>query len=319
MAGTWDLKGMFTEPMLRIGTRGSALARRQTEMVAQRLRAMGLVTQEVIIRTHGDRFYQPLYGMGVKGVFVKEIEEALLAGDIDVAVHSAKDLPTELPEGLTVGACLPRDVPWDAWVSPAGTLESIAVGARVGTSSLRRMAMIRHQRPDLELLPIRGNVDTRLRKLEAGEYDAVVMAVAGLERMGWSDRVVQVLRPPDFVPAAGQGVIVVEMRQDSPWRPWVERINDRPTELALQTERRVVRLLGGGCHSPAGVYAEARPVRDEGDDFVIHVVVRLWTQDGTRSLWAEAVGPSPEVAADEVVRRLRAEPAFRYWQEAIDA
>jgi len=310
---------MATARVLRIGTRGSALARRQTEMVARRLHTMGLETQEVIIRTHGDRFHQPLYGMGVKGVFVKEIEEALLAGDIDVAVHSAKDLPTELPEGLTIGACLPRDIPWDAWVSPAGTLESIAAGARVGTSSLRRMAMVRHRRPDLELLPIRGNVDTRLRKLEAGEYDAVVMAVAGLARMGWSDRVVQVLRPPDFVPAAGQGVIVVEIRQDSPWRPWVERINDRPTELALQTERRVVRLLGGGCHSPAGVYAEARPVGTGGDDYAIHVVVRLWTQDGTRSLWAEAVGSSPEAAADEVVGRLRAEPDFRHWQEAVDA
>ncbi|MCS7312792.1 MAG: hydroxymethylbilane synthase [Acidobacteria bacterium] len=310
---------MSTERVLRIGTRGSALARRQTEMVAQRLRMMGLVTQEVIIRTHGDHFHQPLYGMGVKGVFVKEIEEALLANDIDVAVHSAKDLPTELPEGLTVGACLPRDVPWDAWVSSAGTLESIVAGARVGTSSLRRMAMIRHCRPDLELLPIRGNVDTRLRKLEAGEYDAVVMAAAGLERMGWSDRIVQVLRPPDFVPAAGQGVIVVEIREDSPWRPWVEQINDRPTELALQTERRVVRLLGGGCHAPAGVYAEARSIGDSVGAYVIHVVARLWTQDGVQSLGAEAVSPSPEAAADEVVRRLRAEPAFRHWQEAIDA
>ena len=202
---------------IRIGTRGSPLALAQARMVHAALAAQGAGEIEIVaIRTSGDRIQdRPLSEAGGKGLFTKEIEEALLAGTIDLAVHSAKDMPTLLPDGLMLAACLPREDVRDAFISrKAASLRELPQGAVVGTASLRRQAMVKRLRPDVSVVPLRGNVETRLRKLEAGEVDATLLALAGLKRLGLADKATALLDTQEFLPAVGQGAITIEARTD---------------------------------------------------------------------------------------------------------
>jgi hydroxymethylbilane synthase len=256
-------------PSLRIGTRGSPLALYQAHAVAALLRERaGAASEIVVIRTSGDRLADaPLSEAGGKRLFVKEIEDALLAGDVDLAVHSSKDLSAALPDGLAIGAVLPREDARDAVVLPEGTrgvgdaFESIAQafgpGARIGTSSVRRSAQLVRLWPGERFAPIRGNLDTRLRKLDAGEHDAIILAAAGLIRLERAHRISAALPIEASMPAPGQGIIAVEVRgDDRAVRPLVAHLNDDATGAALDAERAVVIRLGGGCQMPLGAYAQ---------------------------------------------------------------
>jgi hydroxymethylbilane synthase len=251
---------------IRIGSRGSPLALVQAREVQSRLaKACGLDPSRIeikVIRTTGDAIQdRPLADVGGKGLFTKEIEEALLAGTIDLAVHSSKDMPTVLPAGLVLSAFLPREDPRDAFIARAAnpgakTLRDLPPGAVVGTASLRRQALVKHLRPDLKIVPLRGNVETRLRKLEAGDFDATVLAVAGLKRLGLLAHASSLLDPEDFVPAVGQGAIGLETRDnDATTRALVAMINDADTATALAAERAFLAVLDGSCRTPIGGYA----------------------------------------------------------------
>jgi hydroxymethylbilane synthase len=248
--------------VLRIGTRGSPLALAQAGMVRTLLAAAhGLAPERIeqkIIRTTGDMIRdRPLAEVGGKGLFTKEIEEALLAGTIDIAVHSAKDMPTLLPDGLTIAAVLPREDARDVFISrKAATLRALPAGARVGTASLRRQALVKRLRPDLDVVPFRGNVETRLRKLDAGEVDATLLALAGLKRLGLADAATQLLPLDEFVPAVGQGIIAIETRaDDAPTRRFVDAIAHKDTGTALIAERAFLAVLDGSCRTPIAGYA----------------------------------------------------------------
>jgi len=248
--------------ILRIGTRGSPLARAQAEEVADRLREAhreaDLSVVIVPIRTTGDRLTdRPLAEAGGKGLFTREIEEALLSGDIDIAVHSAKDMPTVLPAGLEIAGCLPREDARDAFIGRAvRTLADLPRGAVLGTSSLRRRALALRRRPDLTVVEFRGNVGTRLHKLEEGIADATLLAMAGLRRLGMADRVTAILDPTEFVPAVGQGAIAVELREnDVETSALVAPILDADTGLAVAAERAFLAVLDGSCRTPIGGHA----------------------------------------------------------------
>ena len=249
-------------PLLRIGSRGSPLALVQAREVQSRLaRACGLDPAQIeikVIRTTGDVIQdRPLAEAGGKGLFTKEIEEALLAGNIDLAVHSSKDMPTVLPPGLILSAFLPREDPRDAFIGRgAKTLSELPGGAVVGTASLRRQALVKHLRPDLKIVPLRGNVETRLRKLEAGDFDATILAVAGLKRLGLLAAATSLLDAEEFVPAVGQGAIGIETRDsDQKTRALVAAINDGDTATALAAERAFLAVLDGSCRTPIGGHA----------------------------------------------------------------
>jgi len=247
---------------LRIGTRGSPLALAQTRMVRAQLAAAHGWSEDsievTVIRTSGDRIQdRPLSEAGGKGLFTKEIEEALLGGTIDLAVHSAKDMPTALPHGLTLTACLAREDVRDAFISrKAAGLRDLARGAVVGTASLRRQAMVKRLRPDVSVVPLRGNVETRLRKLEAGEVDATLLALAGLKRLGLADRATALLDVQEFLPAAGQGAITIEGRaDDARTRGLLAKIDDADTSVALACERAFLAMLDGSCRTPIAGHA----------------------------------------------------------------
>ena len=244
---------------IRIGTRRSPLALAQAEWVQGLIRAHDLrATVEIVtIRTSGDRFqHLPIEKIGAKGVFIKEIEEALLGGAIDVAVHSMKDLPTELPEGLAIAAVPEREDPRDALISRgAESLAALPAGARVGTGSLRRRAQVLNQRPDLEVVPIRGNVDTRLGKLERGEVDALVLALAGLIRLGRERDSARPLSPDTWLSAVAQGALGIETRRAEVER--LDYLNHEPSALEVEAERAFLRRLEGGCQVPVGARAVA--------------------------------------------------------------
>lgn len=244
---------------LRIGTRGSLLAKWQAESIRKQLFAMsGVEAEIVIIKTAGDKMsHAPLSQIGGKGVFVKELEEALLDESIDLAVHSVKDLPTDTPSRLCFPAVCRRDDVRDCLISGNGaTLVKLRQGARVGTSSLRRQAQLRHLRPDLDIRDLRGNVDTRLRKVEGGEYDAILLAKAGLDRLGWSQRISEILAPDVFMPAVGQGAIAVETRlKDMETADILSKMDDNETRTAIITERALLGALQGGCQVPLGAWA----------------------------------------------------------------
>ncbi|HBY60969.1 MAG TPA: hydroxymethylbilane synthase, partial [Solibacterales bacterium] len=241
--------------MLTIGSRGSALALWQANWIKGRLESMGEECRIQVIKTTGDKIQNvPLAQAGTKGLFTKEIEEALLAGSIDLAVHSLKDLPTVLPDGLTLAAVPEREDPRDALVGRP--LAALTAGARVGTSSLRRAAQVRALRPDLAVESIRGNVDTRLRKLDEGQFDAILLAAAGLRRLGWADRIAQTFDPHEMCPAAGQGALAIETRGDGgPGHQVCARLNHQPTQQAVLAERAVLAAMGGGCQVPIGAHA----------------------------------------------------------------
>jgi len=244
---------------LRIGTRGSLLAKWQAEFVRKQLFATtGVEAEIVIIKTSGDKLQtSSLSQIGGKGIFIKELEEALLEETIDLAVHSIKDVPTDTPSRLMFPAVCRREDVRDCLVAANGaTLASLRQGARVGTGSLRRQAQLRHIRPDLDVRDLRGNVDTRLRKVESGEYEAVMLAKAGLDRLGWSGRITETLDPEVFLPAVGQGAIGVECRlKDTEAADIVAGLDDAETRTAIIAERSLLGALQGGCQVPLGAWA----------------------------------------------------------------
>jgi hydroxymethylbilane synthase len=251
----------LTDRILHIGTRGSLLALTQSEWVKAALERHwpDCRVQLKVIKTTGDKILDvPLAKVGGKGLFVKELEDALLDGFVDLAVHSMKDVPAVLPDGLEIGAIPEREDPRDVLVSRNGEdLSSLPQGARVGTSSLRRAAQIRYWRPDLEIENLRGNLDTRLRKLQEGRYDAIVLAAAGIHRMGWKDRITTYLDAAQFLPAIGQGALGIEIRSDD---EVVQRLlaplHDPETAVALQAERSLLKALEGGCQVPIAGFAQ---------------------------------------------------------------
>jgi hydroxymethylbilane synthase len=250
--------------MVRIGTRGSTLARTQTGWVADRLRSLGVVVEVETISTQGDaRVDVPVSRIGGDGVFVRELEQALLDGRVDAAVHSLKDLPTAVTPGLSL-ACVPeRATPFDALVAgPGASLAGLRSGAVVGTSSIRRVAQTRALRPDLDVRPIRGNVDSRLRRFDAGEFDALILAAAGLERLGLVGRISELLRPPAFWPAVAQGALVVQIRAaDQRLHDILAPLDHASTHAAVLAERSCLAGLAGGCLAPIGAWAR---LQDDG-------------------------------------------------------
>jgi hydroxymethylbilane synthase len=247
---------------LRIGTRGSPLALAQANEVRARLAAAHGVDPErvalEVIRTSGDMIRdRPLAEAGGKGLFTKEIEEALIAGTIDLAVHSAKDLPTVLPSGLIIAAVLAREDARDVFISrKAATLQDLPQGATVGTASLRRQALVKRARPDLKVTTLRGNVETRLRKLDAGEVDATLLALAGLKRLGLAQAATAILPVEEFLPAVGQGVIALEARgDDQRTLTLLHAVNHADTAVALATERAFLAVLDGSCRTPIAGHA----------------------------------------------------------------
>src|SRR5215469_16071018 len=240
--------------MLVIASRGSQLALWQAHWVQQKLADLGHETRIEVIKTTGDKITDvPLAKVGTKGLFTKEIEEALLDGRADLAVHSLKDLPTELPPGLTLAAVPAREDPRDAIVGRR--LSELRQKAKVGTSSLRRAAQLRQIRPDLEIESIRGNLDTRLRKLDEGRYEAIVLAAAGLKRLGWGDRIAELLPPEGMCSAVGQGALAIETRASGPGFDACVALDHAATRAAVTAERAVLAALGGGCQVPIGAYA----------------------------------------------------------------
>jgi hydroxymethylbilane synthase len=295
---------MGTRP-LRIGTRGSALALRQAEWVAAELRRLhpDVRPELVVIKTRGDRILDaPLSKVGGKGLFVKEIESALLSAEIDLAVHSLKDVPAERTPGLLIAAFSERVDPRDVLISRHGRgLRDLRQGTIIGTSSLRRTAQLKHFRPDLRTVPLRGNVDTRLRKLHVGEVDAIVLAGAGLIRLGREDAVTEWLELDVCVPAAGQGILGIETRENDPdTRGLVAPLDSPVSRACAQAERRVTAALGGSCQVPIGALAEVH----ENELRLVAVVSDL---EGQRLLRASAEGcaAQPEAVAHTVIAELR--------------
>lgn len=240
--------------MLVIGSRGSQLALWQANYIKDRLTARGLESRIEVIKTKGDKVLDsPLHLVGGKGLFTREIEEALLDKQVDLAVHSMKDLPTELPKGLTISAIPQRADPRDAIIG--GKLRDLKIGAVVGTSSLRRIAQLKRLRPDLEIRDIRGNVDTRIKKVEMGEYDAIVLAAAGLRRLGWGDIISETFRPDIMCPAVAQGALAIETLESGPGFDACLQLDDPWTRFPVSAERAMLSELGGGCQVPIGAYA----------------------------------------------------------------
>jgi hydroxymethylbilane synthase len=241
---------------LRIGTRKSKLALWQANFIKEKLEKRGHKVELVLITTSGDKIQDvPLAKIGGKGLFVKEIEEALMRKEIDLAVHSLKDVPMTLPEGLTIGAITEKENPFDVLISLKGVhFEDLPQGAKVGTSSLRRQVQIKRRRRDLKVETLRGNVDTRLRKLQEGFYDAIILAYAGVKRMGMEDKITQVLE--DFIPAVGQGSLAIEIREDDRdvWQV-VRDLDHTESRTRAECERAFLRELQGGCQVPIGAYS----------------------------------------------------------------
>ena len=248
---------------MKIGTRGSALALTQTRQVAALLQRQypALQIDLVVIKTSGDiQKDVPLAKIGGKGLFIKEIEEALLAGTVDLAIHSMKDLPAELPEGLQIAAVPLREDPRDVLISGTGQeVDDLPAGARIGTGSLRRIVQLRSWRPDLEIVPIRGNLDTRIRKLRQGEFEGIVVAAAGIRRMGWAEQVTQFIPAEEMLPAVGQGVLCLETRcGEEDLNALLAFLEDGRTRREVTAERAFLRRLGGGCTLPVAAFAEER-------------------------------------------------------------
>ena len=267
--------------LVRIGSRGSMLATWQAKHIAARLASFGVTTEIIYIKTSGDKFQQAgINQIGVKGVFIKEIEDALLENRVDIAVHSMKDVPTETPAGLMFPAICEREDPRDCLISRDGkNFAALSAGARVGTSSLRRMAQLRHGRPELTFTDLRGNVDTRLQKLERGDYDAIVLAKAGMDRLSWSGRISEVISTDVCLSAVGQGALGIESREDlaPSIAEAIARLDDAPTRTAVTAERALLRTLEGGCQVPLGAWArfeDAKLVMDacvasiDGTDYI---------------------------------------------------
>jgi hydroxymethylbilane synthase len=291
--------------IIRLGTRGSALALWQAEHVRERLTRHGHQVEVVKITTTGDRILdRRLETIGGKGAFLKEIEEALVAREVDLAVHSLKDVPTALPDGLALCAFLERADPRDALLSTSGEpLARLAPGTRVGTTSLRRGAQVKVLRPDLHVEDLRGNVDTRIQRLREGRYDAILLAMAGLTRLGRADEVTERLDPWAFLPAPGQGVMALECRSgDGDVLAAARALHHPETERAVTAERTFLGVLGGGCNVPLGAYA----VAEGGGLRLAGFVAR---PDGSVLLRAEANGVEPQALGRAVADDLKARGA----------
>jgi len=295
----------------RIGSRGSQLALWQANYISALLQQQGHAVSIEVIKTTGDRISDAaLAKVGTKGMFTKEIEEALLDGRVDLAVHSMKDLPTELPSDFAVAAIPEREDPRDAFLSKGySRIRELPNRARVGTSSLRRQAQLHALRDDLEVIPLRGNVDTRFRKMERGDFDAIILAAAGLTRLGLGDAIREYLDSTEMCPAAGQGALAIETRADD-----VKTIADlkfldhAPTRIAVDCERAALNALGGGCQVPIGVYAQLR-----GQELLLQAVVA--SPDGRQVVREQRSGSDPRQLGTEVARALLARGA----QNILDA
>jgi hydroxymethylbilane synthase len=301
-----------------IGTRGSKLALWQSEYIKGLVEEItGLPVELKIIKTTGDKILDvPLNKVGGKGLFTKELEVELMAGTVDLCVHSMKDVPTELPEGLYISAMPKRVDPRDALVSGAGyTLDTLPKGAKVGTSSLRRIAQVRALRPDIEIVDVRGNLDTRMKKAENGELDVVILAAAGITRMGWADRISNYIPTEQMVSAVGQGAIGIEIREDDElMRDVCAKICDEETFTCVSAERVVMKKLEGGCQVPIGAYAAL-------DGETMHMDAVVGSVAGDRILRHHLEGPADrgvelgeamvaallELGADEILSEIRAQ------------
>ncbi len=312
MGGTATIKRSFV-----IGTRGSLLARAQCRIVQQELAARhsddAWLTKEIRTRGDIDRNVS-LASLGGQGAFVRALEEGLLAGDIDLAVHSLKDMPTELPPGLKIGAVLRREDARDVLISrTAGDLDSLPEGAVVGTGSLRRTAQLLCYRPDLAVLDIRGNVDTRLRKLYEHQYDVLVLAAAGLVRLGRGHLIGQYLSMEVMLPSVGQGALAIEVREDDgAVIRRIEPLNDPATELAVRAERGFLAALGGGCAVPVAAFAEVANRR-------IHLSGMVADPAGRRCIRRDLAGPTsqPEALGRRLAERLLNRGARELLEEAV--
>ena len=288
---------------LRIGSRGSQLALWQANHIAGLLRDRGNEIEIEIIKTTGDKITDvALTKVGTKGMFTKEIEEALAEGRVDLAVHSLKDLPTEVPPPFEIAAITKRENPRDVFCSKQyATIDALPRGARIGTSSLRRQAQLKALRPDLEIHPLRGNVDTRLRKLEEGQYDAVILAAAGLNRLGKTELIKQVIPAEVMCPAAGQGALGIEIRAgDETTRQHILFLEDEDARAATSCERALLNKLGGGCQVPIGAFAEMRNGK-------VHLDALVADPDGSKVLRESREGSHPlqlgEAVGETLLRR----------------
>ncbi len=303
---------------ITIGTRGSALALWQANWVKSELEREypGIVVTLRVIKTKGDKILDvPLAKVGGKGLFVKEIEDALLAGEIDLAVHSMKDVPTELPEGLQVAINPPREDPRDAFFSNSGKkLSEMAKGAVIGTSSLRRIAQILHAFPHLETRDLRGNVDTRLKKLERGEYDGIILAYAGVKRLGWSNKVTELIDPETSLPAIAQGALGIETRCDDDFtNQRLAFFQDATTALAVRAERSLLKTLEGGCQVPIAGHATV----DDNESITLTGLVAAL--DGRKIIKATSSSSDPEALGVTLAQTLLDQGAGELLEECFAA
>ncbi|HEV8129939.1 MAG TPA: hydroxymethylbilane synthase [Acidobacteriota bacterium] len=281
---------------IRIGSRGSNLAMWQARWVSDQLCRLHIDCEIVIIRTTGDANLNRFSAIFTKGMFIKEIEEALLRGEIDLAVHSLKDVPTALPNKLILAAIPERDDPADVLIAADGvtSIATLAENARVGTSSPRRVCQLRALRPDIQVQDIRGNVETRINKVERGEVDAVVLALAGVRRLGLNARISAKLGPEEILPAPGQGALVVEMREENlDLKQTLRYMDHAPTRSATDAERLLLEKLGGGCRVPLGALALW-----QGNSLRLQAVIGR--PDGSEILRGEVTGSSPGAVAEEM-------------------
>ena len=300
-----------------IGTRGSRLALAQTDKVAALLKEKGFETTKEIIKTDGDRFTdRPLYQVSTGvGAFVRELDDAMMEKGIEIAVHSMKDLPTQRPPELITAAVLPRDSPYDVLLTKTGlTVEELPKNAVIGTSSMRRRAQLLRFRPDLVIEELRGNIDTRLRKLEEGQYDGIILAEAGLERMGWDHMIRTRLDLDMFCPSPNQGTVAVVALANTPAVAAVSHLNHSVSQIETKIERFVVHDLEGGCTTPIGAYAKFDP-----DGKTIHVRAEVLSCDGTRSLKVDEriSAENWEQEAKELGRKLAQSGGKLLAQEAV--
>ena len=298
---------------LRIGTRGSKLALAQANLVKDLLGKNGVPTEIKIIKTSGDTFTdRPLHEVQGFGVFVREIDDSMLAGQIDIAVHSMKDVPTERPSELTIAAVMKRDSPYDFLLTrEENKLKDLPKGAIIGTTSLRRRSQLSRFRDDLVIKELRGNIDTRLRKLKEGQYDGIFLAEAGLERLKW-DIPGERLNPDDFVPSANQGTVVIVTIKDSEAEIAAQVLNDEKTRLETRIERIIIGILGGGCLVPIGAFAQT-----QGNE--IHIRTEVLSVDGKRDVKIdEFINPSEyEKEATRIGNELNNKGGGRLVEEAV--
>ncbi len=301
-----------------LGSRGSMLALWQAEHIKALVEGKtGRKVEIFKIKTTGDMILDvPLAKVGGKGLFVKEIEEALISGKIDFAVHSMKDVPTELPAGLEISCITKREDPRDAFLSKkAGTFQELPQGAKVGTSSLRRQTQLLAARPDLVIDQLRGNLDSRIRKMEEGQYDAIILAAAGLRRLGWADKITSLIEPEVSLPAVGQGALGIEIRSnDDDTRAAVGFLNDRDTGISVRTERAYLTRLEGGCQVPIGAFAVTT-----GDAITLRGLVGR--PDGTETIRGERSGSvsDPEAIGIALAEEMLARGAKAILDEVYSA